>query len=288
MCLVIALILSFESAVAQDHAADLNKTVYSPTVQTLPQGVLALRASIRFGDMGGVNGGYSNFYGLDELQDSYLGLHYGLTSRVQLGISRTKGSGVQRQLVNGELKLKLLTQSDSTNRIPVGIAFSHVTSASLQLASRNPESLTYFKDLAHRFSYASQIIISRSYSSYFSIQALAGYQHRNIAALTDKNGLFYAGLSAQITLSNAWGLIFDGLRPISDTRTSERGYYPLLGVGLSYVHPCGDRWILECTNGRGLIENDFIPYSRSDFRSGELRIGLTFVKPLTSTRKNAE
>jgi len=275
-------------SIGQERAVQVDRLIYSPTTETLPKGVLALRASIRFGDMGGADGGYENFYGLDELEDMYFGLHYGITDRIQLGVSRTKGSGVQRQLVNGELKLNVLKQSDSTNRMPLGVAFSHVTTASFQLASRDPESMTYFGEMAHRFSYTSQLVISRRYSRHFSMQALGGYQHRNMAPLTEDNGLFFAGLAAQLSISDHWAFIFDGIYPISDDRSRELGDFPVLGAGITYQRPCGDRWVLEFANTSGLIENDFIPYSQSDIQAGEIRVGLTFIKPFFTKNKVSE
>jgi hypothetical protein len=263
---------------AQKGAPNLNHYIYSPTTQTLPAGAFALRASIRFGDIWGQNGGYDNFYGLDQLEDSYLGLHYGLSNRIQLGLSRTKGSGAQRQLLNGEFKLNILKQSDSTHRVPVSVAFSHVTTVALQFASNDPESLTYFEDVAHRFSYASQLMVSRKYSSFLELQGIAGYQHRNITPINEDNGLFYAGGAARISFYGPWDLLLEGLSPISDARTSELGYFPLFGAGLSYYRKCGDRWVLEITNGRGLTVNDFIPYSQSDAQAGEIRLGLTYNK----------
>ena len=283
-----ACLLYSTTSMGQKRAVETDRLLYSPTAQTLPQGVLALRASLRFGDMGGDRGGYENFYGLDQLNDSYFGLNYGVTDRIQLGVSRTRGSGVQRQLVNGEIQLHILKQSDSTGRIPVNIVFSHITTGSFQLASRDPESLTYFGDMAHRFSYASQLIVSRKYSSHLTLQALGGYQHRNMAPPEDDNGLFYAGLGAKISFSDRWSFLMDGLYPISDTRTRDLGYFPLLGVGLSYERPCGDRWVLEFTNASGLIENDFIPYSTADISKGEIRLGLSFIKPFFTGGKEAE
>ncbi|SRR6056297_2170455 len=263
---------------AQRTKHELNHLIYSPTPQTLPSGAFGLRASIRFGDIGGSAGGYENFYGLDELQDSYLGINYGLSDRIQIGVSRSKGSGVQRQLVNGEIKLNILNQSDSTGGMPVSVGLSHVTTGALQLASNDPESMTYFGEAAHRLSFASQVIVSRQYSSFLHLQAIGGYQHRNIAPANESNGLFYAGGAAQISLSGSLDLIFEGIYPISNSRSSELGYYPLYGGGLSYRTQCGDQWVLELTNGRGLTPNDFIPYSQSDIRAGEVRFSLTFNK----------
>lgn len=285
---IFGLLLFITAGEAQNQKIEIDRAIYSPTVHTLPSGSLALRASMRFGDMSGAEGGYENFYGLDELKDTYFGLHYGITDRIQIGVSRTKGSGVQRQLVNGELKLHLIEQSDSTNRTPVGIAFSQITTASFQLASRNPESMTYFEDMAHRFSYTSQLIISRRYSSYFALQAIGGYQHRNIAPPAEANGLFFAGLATQVSFSDRWSFLFDGIYPISDYRTRESGFFPVLGAGISYQRPCGDRWVLEFTNSSGLIENDFIPYSQSDIQAGEIRVGLTFIKPFYNKDKSSE
>ncbi len=254
------------------------RLVHSSTTEVLPQGALELRLALRFGDMGGMNGGYENFYGLDELENLYVGLHYGLSSRIQLGLSRTKGTGAHRQLINGELKVNILQQSDSTGRMPISLTAAHTTTASMQLASNDPESMTYFEDFAHRLSFTSQLIVSRKYSKYFSVQALGGYQHRNIAPTEEGNGFYFAGIGARIGFSDRWGLVLDGTYPISDYRTRDNGYFPVLGAGLEYLRPNGDLFSLQLSNAGGLIENDFLPYSQSDFTQGELRLGLTFRK----------
>jgi len=277
----LGLVLCSTRSMGQNRENIADRFVFSSSAQTLPKGVLALRASIRFGNIGGPEGGPENAYGLDELQDSYLGLHLGVTDKIQIGLSRTKGSGVQRQLINGEVKVNILEQSDSTGGAPIGITFSHITTGSVQFASRDPESMTYFEDVAHRMSYATQLILSRKYSSAFSLQALAGYQHRNIAPVDENNGMFYGGLAANLHMGERWRLLFDGIYPISEFRSRDLGYYPVLGLGIAYQRPCGDQWILELANAGGLVENDFIPYSQSNFRDGEIRIGLTFIKPFS-------
>ena len=75
------------------------------SVETLPKRVLDIRIIHRFGDMA-VPGAQQTFWGLDNATDIGLGVDYGVTDDIDLGLYRYKGAGPQTNIF--ELFFKLV------------------------------------------------------------------------------------------------------------------------------------------------------------------------------------
>ena len=87
------------------------RVINTHTVETLPKRVLDVRIGHRFGDLAGRNGGWQTFYGLEDAADILFGVEYGITDNITVGLSRTKGAGPLKKLINTSLKYRFqLTQ----------------------------------------------------------------------------------------------------------------------------------------------------------------------------------
>jgi hypothetical protein len=87
------------------------RVINGHSLETLQQGVLDFRISHR---MGFVNEGVGNFFGLDQATIR-LGLDYGLTDRLMVGIGRSSF----QKTVDGLVKYKLLRQCESGCGMPL-------------------------------------------------------------------------------------------------------------------------------------------------------------------------
>ena len=141
--------------------------------------------------------------------------------------------------------------------------------------------LNFFDKTAHRFSYHMQAIIARQFSERFSLQLSGSWTYRNLVPAEDQNDIASVGMAMRIQATKSLGLIFDGVMPISQLRTTENGYYPGLGIGFEWETGGGHVFQLNLTNTRGIAETDYIPYNTSNWLDGEYRMGFTISRLFT-------
>ena len=250
-----------------------SRVISVQSAETLPARKMDFRVSHRFGDLAGSNGGWETFYGLENATDILIGVDYGATDRLTIGLNRSKGAGPLRRLVNGILKYKLIGQGIEGG---APITFTLLGGVSVSTARRidDPELLSSFPKTAHRFIYNIQGLIARKFSERFSMQISPGYIHRNFVPQNDENGLFSLGLAARLQLTKVFGLIADTTIPFSSLRTTDQGFYLPLGFGLE-VDTGGHVFQINLTNTTGLAATDYIPNTRSNWADGQFRLGFT-------------
>ncbi len=244
------------------------RVINTHSVETLRKGILDFRISHRFGDFAGPAGGWPTFYGLENASDVLIGLEYGLSDNFMVGISRTKGSGPLRQNLNGLFKYRVMRQDiDGTN--PVSVAFVGTFSYSTMQTSN------LIQKPVHRFSYNLQFLIASKINERIALQFGAAWTYRNNVLSNDKNDLPSISGVFKYQLSKVFGLIIDANIPISELRTSAEGFYYPVGVGFEWETGGGHVFQINLTNATGIMETDYIPYTRSNWADGEYRIGFT-------------
>ncbi len=265
------------------YSQDKSKVVYRTfkdsrvisvqSAETLPARKMDFRVSHRFGDLAGSNGGWQTFYGLEDASDVLIGIDYGFTDRLTIGLNRTKGAGPLTQLLNGIAKYKIVGQGIESG---APITFTLLGGVSLSTARKidDLELLRSFPKTAHRFIYNIQGLIARRFSERFSMQISPGYIHRNFVKEEDENGLFNLGFAARFQLTKVFGLLVDTTIPFSSLRTTDRDYYLPLGFGLE-IDTGGHVFQINLTNTTGLAATDYIPNTRSNWADGEFRLGFT-------------
>lgn len=249
------------------------RVINAHSVETLPANNFDFRISHRFGDMFGDQGGWSTLYGLESAADILFGLDFGVTDYLTIGVSRTKGNGPLQKLINGFVKFKIQEQNKEGN-VPFSLSILGLTSFSTMGKSSNPEDINYFNNFFERNIINGQVILARKFSPSFSMQISGGYIYRNIVLAPDENDLVNLGLAFRIQLSRVIGLIGDFTVPLSNYRTAENGFYNPVGIGFEF-DTGGHVFQVNFTNSKGIMATDFIPYTQSDFREGEFRLGFT-------------
>ncbi|MEE9374664.1 MAG: DUF5777 family beta-barrel protein [Saprospiraceae bacterium] len=251
------------------------RIINSHSVETLPKRKLDFRIAHRFGDIAGSAGGWPTFYGLENASDVSIGFEYGVTDNIMVGINRAKGSGPLKQLVNTILKVRVMNQEVHGN-LPFSLTVVGINAYSTMPRSNSPEALNFFEIGSHRFAYHLGFHIARKFSDAFSLQLNGAWTFRNIVDFDDQNDLPSVGVSMRWNVSKALGIIIDTNMPIdSDFRTSDRGFYPMLGIGFEFDTSGGHVFQLNLTNSTGLSETDFIPYTKSNWGDGQFRLGFT-------------
>ena len=252
-----------------------SRIINSHSVETLPARKLDFRIVHRFGDLAGDNGGWPTFYGLENASDISIGLEYGVTDNIMVGLSRTKGAGPLKQNLNGLLKVRLMTQERKGN-LPFSLTAIGMTSYSTMQKSEIVGVLNFFAKGSHRFTSHFGLHLARKFSDSFSAQFNAQWTYRTVVLTGDENDLASIGGGLRAQLGKSVAILFDATLPVlSDLRTSENDYYPSLGIGFEFDTSGGHVFQINLTNSQGIMETDYIPYTRSNWSDGEFRLGFT-------------
>ncbi len=241
------------------------RIINTQSVETLQKRKMDLRIGHRFGNL---KGGWASFYGLESAQDIAIGVDYGITDDLNVGVHRTKGAGPLTQLVNTSVKYRLLKQSDSG--APISVTALGLWTLSTQQKDESSEFiLNNFRKFSHRFILGSQLLIARKFSDKFSLQITPSYIHRNVVAFDEQNGTFSFGGAFRYQLTKVLGLIVDTTIPLGDTDAKAA-----IGVGFE-MDTGGHVFQVNFTNARGISETDYIPNNQATWGNGDVRLGFT-------------
>jgi len=236
------------------------RVINTHSVETIQKRKLDLRIGHRFGNL---NGGWPTFYGLETAQDIAIGVDYGVTDDLNIGVHRTKGAGPLRQLVNTSLKYRFLKQSDTGS--PITVTGLGLWTISTQQRDENSEFvLNRFSKFSHRFISGGQLLIARKFSDKFSLQLIPSYIHRNIVAFDEQNGTFSLGGAFRVQLTKVLGFLVDAAVPMGDTDAKAA-----IGVGFE-IDTGGHVFQINFTNARGISETDYIPNNQDTWGDASL------------------
>lgn len=250
------------------------RIVNTHSIETLEAGKMDFRVSHRFGDIAGDAGGWQSFYGLENAADVSIGFDFGITDDFMVGITRAKGAGPLRQNVSLLSKIRIMKQENGGNK-PISITVLGMSSISTMEKNSSRGVLSFFEKDAHRLSYHLQLLFAKKFSPYFSLQLGGAWTYRNIVPFNDKNDLVSISASSRINFTKALGIVLDANVPISELRTADNDYYPIMSLGLEWETGGGHVFLINLTNARGIMETDYIPNSQANWADGEFRLGFT-------------
>jgi Membrane bound beta barrel domain (DUF5777) len=261
---------------------------YSPrlinanTVYVMPKGVLEFRVTHGFGDIGGDLGGIKNFFGLDNAVDLRIGFLYGLSKRLTLAAARYKGDLPIQQIYELGLKWLVLQQMDNDPSHPVSLALYGNVAVTAMASGTDPNKEDFLEDFSDRLSNVVQLMLARKFGR-LSFQVSPSLVHRNHALAYDKETLFALGGAARLHLGGRYSFLVDYFHTFRDEATKDafetRGveFHDALGVGFEILTE-GHVFHLNFTNATDLLENRFIPNTRSDWGKGQFRWGFTIAR----------
>ena len=249
-----------------------SRMILSQTTTMTRKGDLDFKVVHRFGDIAGTEGGSETFWGLDNSSDIYLNLDYGISDRFNVALGRSKFE----QLIDLQLKYAALQQTEG--RSPVALAL-------IAKAGFTPYEVStdVFDDFGNRFSYLTQAIISRKFSSDFSLQAAPTVLFRNVVAPGgDEEALFALGAAARYKFTKRFGIVADYFHVFSSYRDDNPNVDYAMPLGLGFeIETGGHVFTLTFVNAKAIVENNFIPNSTSSWDEGQYRFGFTISRMFT-------
>ena len=241
------------------------RLVNGHSVETKAKGNLEFIFAHRFGP---VKGGLYELFGLDDAQVR-LGLDYGITDNLSVSIGRNSYD----KTMDGYIKYKLLRQSKGARNFPV-------TVTAMQGAGRKPfykkgEEPEGFENI-DRWSYVSQLLIARKFSTNVSFQIMPTYVHRNaVNQAYELNDQYALGLGGRIKVTKSVALTSEYYLRL-ETHENDQ-FYNCLGLGID-IETGGHVFQLVMTNTRGLTERAFITETAGDFADGDIQFGFNVTR----------
>lgn len=257
------------------------KLINTKTVEVLHKGILEFNVAHNFGDIGGDNGGVENFFGLDNASDVRIGFQVGLSNKLNLVLSRTRGAGVVKQMWEGGLKYQLLKQkeNDPTHPFSLTIFANDVISSQPEVPDSLKEENSYL-DIGQRQSQVVQLLIARKFGN-VSFQLNPLYLHTGLVIPNDQASIFALGAGIRLPVSKKIILIADYFHPFRSESTSQYfndslgvKFYDPFGIGLEILTE-GHVFHINFTNAKEILENRFIRRTTSSWGKGEFRWAFT-------------
>jgi hypothetical protein len=231
------------------------------TVTNLEKGDLN---SVIMHNFGLVSGGIEDFWGLDQGAAVRLGIDYGVTDKLSLGIGRTS----IEDNVDLRFKYTLLRQM-SSDKIPVEVALKGDLGINTQKNTR-------FEDFTftERLNYFTSIMVARKFNDTFTLQVAPMISHFNTVVveadlITPENTHFALGLGGRYQLNERNSLTFEYL-PVLGDRTDGTINHFALGYE---VETGGHVFQMFFMSGQWFTEQHLIARTTTDFFASDFRLG---------------
>ena len=216
----------------------------------------------RFGKL---NDGAYNFFGLDNASIR-LGLDYGITDRLGVGIGRSS----LEKTFDGYLKYRLVDQTDGQKKFPVTIsvlgALNHMT---LRLDT--------FVSAKNKTTYVTQALIARKFSSALSLQVSPTFIHFNRYPATRTSEDIFATMvggrlkfTKRMAVTAEYNYIPSGKRDNLNIKNS-------LSLGFD-IETGGHVFQLVFTNSGGMIESQYIGKTTGTWGDGDIFFGFNITR----------
>ncbi|MEA5138751.1 DUF5777 family beta-barrel protein [Arcicella rigui] len=254
------------------------RLINGQTIETASKNHLNFWISHRFG---AVNSGFiDNFFGLDEARIR-LGLEYGLTDQLTVGVGRSS----QEKVYDYYAKYKAIRQS---NKVPVtvtaylsGAAVTAVTGYTMESGS-----VMKFNDNIERQTYCGQLLIARKFNDKLSLQIMPTIIHFNKTESTDmKNDMLALGFGGRLKLNKRLSLNAEYYLADRGKTTTEQKYHNSLSVGFD-IETGGHVFQLHFTNSRGMIERQFIAQTVGQWSNADIFYGFNISRTFSFDGKS--
>jgi len=255
------------------------------TIETVKKKHLDFRISHRFGNIydntlsNPINETFQTYLGFDLATDIRNSFDYGLTDDITIGIGRSK----MNRMADASIKWRILKQT-SKFEMPISLAvfgdvgYTHAPTSDIY----NGIVKDFQTNELHRVNYFTQIIVACKITDWLSMEVLPSYMHRNFIKedVNPNNGAFAensflsVGIGGRIKVTKRMSLIGDYFYNVSDFYTNNPGAKNPLSFGFE-METGGHVFSLFFTNASGLIENNFIPYTRDSWQNGQVKFGFS-------------
>lgn len=278
--ILVVLILSafLTSAFSQEEA----KSGSTPVRQTFGTGILIDNQTTATPYKGGIEleihhrfsliEKINNLYGIYGSANTRIGLNYGVTDKLMVGLGTTK----DYQLQDLQVKYLLLQQTED-NKMPVSVALYGNMVIDLRKDDAFGPAASY-KDI-HRISYLTQVIVARKFGDKLSLQIAPEMAYFNAVPITDTTGYknmnfgISAGLRANLFGAHSLMLEYDQLLTKQDlSKNSDLEPKPNLALGWE-IGTGTHTFQVFVANYNKILNQYNLLYNTNDFTKGKYLVG---------------
>jgi len=246
------------------------RIINGQSVETKGKGELEFIFSHRFDK---ISTGPYQVWGLDGYPAVRLGLEYGITDRLGVGIGRN--FYYNNKMEDLYLRYKIARQSTGAKSFPVTITgigtMMYQPYPNATDAANNSVPLPSTSD---RLSYVAELLIARKFSSKFSAQIAPTFVHRNaVDKSLENNDDIAIAFGGRFKFTRSLSLIGEYYSRMNVHANSP--YYNSVGAGLD-IETGGHVFQLIFTNSLGLNPNTIV--TQTDTKPGDLRFGFNITR----------
>ena len=198
-----------------------NMLIDNPTVIQPFKGNLNFEISHRFSNL---SNGIKDLYGIYGEANTRLGLEYGVSDRIMVGIGTTKNS--QLQDLNWKVSILQQTQSGS-----IPLSLSYYGNVVLDARDNSFFGPTVDYKFIHRFSYFTELMLARKFSKEFSFQVAPEFAYYNGIDNSYKNINLGLSLGGRVKVLPSQSIIFEYDIPFFKNDSIHTSPKPNLGLG---------------------------------------------------------
>ncbi len=238
---------------------------------------------------GAVENGISDVWGIYSSANVRLGLEYVPIKNLQLG------AGLTRNKMYGDFNAKWsIWKQTEDNRMPVGVALYGSVAINGQKTSefgtgkvtdtKDPNNVIAPDDVkfGDRLAYYSQLIISRRFNDWLSVQAGASFTHYNMVEWDYDHDIVGAHVNGRIKISPQTSIIatYDAplkIKDISEQTNWDTHAEPSFAIGVdisTYTHA----FQIYIGNASGIIPQDNMMFNKSKFNKEGIAVGFTITR----------
>jgi hypothetical protein len=235
---------------------------------------------------GKINNGIADLWGM-----------YGASTNIRLALDYVPikhlqiGAGISKihMITDVSAKYSILQQS-SDNKMPVSLAVYGVVGMDGRGASNfetgtvvdtKGETMPVSISFSDKVSYFSQVIVSRKFTEWLSIQAGGSFTHYNMAAWDENHDLFGLHALGRIKISPQSSLTFNYSAPLKIKSISEQSqmpdYQPTIALGWQ-ISTFTHAFQIYVSNAPSMLPMENMMYNRAKFDKNGIAIGFTITR----------
>ena len=221
---------------------------------------------------GSLKDGVDNFFGLDDASVR-IQLIYAPSEWLNLGASR---SGFN-QTFDLSAKYSLLQQKK--DGFPFNVVGYHLINVNTNLDKDLFPQLTF----TDRLGYAHQLLLSRKFNNWLSLEVAPTYFHDN-TVLEDgqDNSQYVLGFGGRFKLTKRFALLADYGYHLNRVDNSDFNNAMALGIE---IETGGHVFQLHVSNSQAIYENGFLGQARGDFADGSVFLGFNISRAFSLKKK---
>jgi hypothetical protein len=222
---------------------------------------------------------------------------YGAATNIRLGLDYVPfknlqiGAGISKTHMFTDLNAKyLILQQTSDNKVPVSLAIYGVVGMDGRGASSfetgnvvdtKGETMPTEIQFSDKVSYFSQLMVSRKFAEWLSIQGGASFTHFNMVAWDENHDLFGLHALGRIKISPQSSLTFNYNAPLKIEAISEQSempdYKPTMAIGWQ-ISTFTHTFQLYVSNSAFMNPQENMMYTTSEFNKDGIAIGFTITR----------